>query len=89
MNQFSRRKYTARLSTTSTISLKAYGDPPELGNEATTEQVETADINPEQMPETRQVALSYIPIVEAAALVTAKEKGFFAKYGMTDVELSN
>lgn len=51
-----------------------------LGGEATTEQLETADIiSPEQMPETTQAVLGYIPILEAAALVIAKEKGFFAK----------
>ncbi len=46
------------------------------------------NISPEQTPETTKVKLGYIPIVEAAPLIIAKEKGFFAKYGMTDVELS-
>jgi bicarbonate transport system substrate-binding protein len=32
--------------------------------------------------------LGYIPIVEAAPLIIAKEKGFFAKHGMPDVEVS-
>jgi bicarbonate transport system substrate-binding protein len=89
MNQFSRGKYTAGLSATSTIFLKACGDPPEPGSETTTEQVETAYISPEQMPKTTCVVLGYIPTVKAAALVIAKEKDFFAKYAMTDVELSN
>ncbi len=30
----------------------------------------------------------YIPIVESAPLIIAQEKGFFAKYGMTGVEVS-
>jgi len=34
------------------------------------------------------VKLGYIPIVEAAPLIVAKEMGFFAKYGMSDVDLS-
>ncbi|MGB3263307.1 MAG: ABC transporter substrate-binding protein [Microcoleus sp.] len=38
--------------------------------------------------ETTKVILGYIPIVEAAGLIIAKEKGFFAKYGMTDVEVA-
>jgi len=33
------------------------------------------------------VKLGYIPIVEAAPLIVAK-MGFFAKYGMSDVDLS-
>ena len=41
-----------------------------------------------QKPEITKVKLGYVPIVEAAPLIIAKEKGFFAKYGMTDVELS-
>lgn len=40
------------------------------------------------MPETTKVKLGYIPIVESAAMIIAKEKGFFAKYGMTEVEVS-
>ncbi len=39
-------------------------------------------------PETPTVKLGYIPIVESAAMIIAKEKGFFEKYGMTDVEVS-
>ena len=61
MNQFSRRKflYTAGVSAESTIFLKACGNPPEPESEATTEQVETADISPEQMPETTRFESIY------------------------------
>ncbi len=61
MNQFSRRKFlhTAGVSAASTIFLKACGNPPEPGSEATTEQVETADISPEQMPETTRFESIY------------------------------
>ncbi len=38
-------------------------------------------------PETPNLRLGFIPIVEAAPLIIAKEKGFFAKHGMTGVEL--
>jgi len=38
--------------------------------------------------ETTKAKLGYIPIVEAAPMIIAKEKGFFAKHGMTDIELS-
>lgn len=43
---------------------------------------------PRRGPETTKIKLGYIPIVEAAPLIIAKEKGFFAKYGMPDVEVS-
>jgi bicarbonate transport system substrate-binding protein len=39
-------------------------------------------------PETPKAKLGYLPIFESAALIIAKEKGFFAKYGMTEVEVS-
>ncbi|WP_088889005.1 CmpA/NrtA family ABC transporter substrate-binding protein [Leptolyngbya ohadii] len=38
--------------------------------------------------ETTTVALGFLPVVDCAPLVVAKEKGFFAKYGMTDVRLA-
>jgi bicarbonate transport system substrate-binding protein len=38
--------------------------------------------------ETTTIKLGYIPIVEAAPLIVAQEKGFFATYGMTGVEVS-
>ena len=42
----------------------------------------------DQVPEITKVRLGYLPIVEAAPLIIAKEKGFFDKYGMTDLEIS-
>ncbi|MGB3789741.1 MAG: ABC transporter substrate-binding protein, partial [Phormidesmis sp.] len=66
------------------------GNPP-----STTESADTTEGTPAtaaatggETPETTAIKLGYIPIVEAAGLIIAKEKGFFAKYGMTDVEVS-
>lgn len=39
-------------------------------------------------PETTKAILGYIALTDAAPLVIAKEKGFFSKYGMPDVEVS-
>ncbi len=38
-------------------------------------------------PETTKAVLGYIALMDAAALVVAKEKGIFAKYGMPDVDV--
>ncbi|MBE9185954.1 ABC transporter substrate-binding protein [Microcoleus sp. LEGE 07076] len=38
--------------------------------------------------ESTKITLGYIPIVEAAGLIIAQEKGFFAKYGMTEVTVA-
>jgi bicarbonate transport system substrate-binding protein len=89
--RFSRRRFltTAAASGVSAVFLKGcLGNPPEPGGTAATQQVEAAELSPEQMPETTKIVLGYIPIVESAPLIIAKEKGFFAKYGMTDVEVS-
>lgn len=90
----SRRRFllTAGASAMGSIFLKGcLGNPPEpnAGTQTTpTTPVPAANIDPAMAPETTAIKLGFIPIVESAALVIAKEKGFFAKYGMSDVELS-
>lgn len=39
-------------------------------------------------PEVTKATLGYIALMDASALVIAKEKGIFAKYGMPDVEVA-
>ncbi|HEY9767308.1 MAG TPA: hypothetical protein V6C71_02230 [Coleofasciculaceae cyanobacterium] len=75
MSKLSRRKFLFTTGTAaSAVLLKGcLGNPPEPGGEAATEQVQATDISPEMMPETTKVVLGYIPIVEAAALVIAKD----------------
>ncbi len=41
-----------------------------------------------QGPEVKKAVLGYIALVDASPLVIAKEKGFFAKHGMPDVDVS-
>jgi nitrate/nitrite transport system substrate-binding protein len=41
-----------------------------------------------QGPEVKKAILGYIALIDASPLVIAKEKGFFAKHGMPDVEVS-
>jgi len=90
-NQVSRRKFivTAGISASAVLLKGCLGNPPETGNTGTRSSIEpAANIKPEQKPETTKAKLGYIPIVESAPLIIAQEKGFFAKYGMTEVELS-
>ena len=90
--RFSRRRFliTAGASAAGSIFLKGcLGNPPDSVTGRTQAQVAPpAKIDPAQAPETTKVKLGYIPIVESAPLIVAKEKGFFAKYGMTDVDLA-
>ena len=39
-------------------------------------------------PETTKATLGFIALTDAAPLIIAKEKGFFAKHGMPDVEVA-
>ncbi|WP_024816373.1 CmpA/NrtA family ABC transporter substrate-binding protein [Methylopila sp. 73B] len=39
-------------------------------------------------PETTKATLGYIALTDSAPLIVAKEKGFFAKHGMTDVTVT-
>ncbi|HLO84761.1 MAG TPA: CmpA/NrtA family ABC transporter substrate-binding protein [Nostocaceae cyanobacterium] len=97
MTQFwqntSRRKFilTAGASAGAVFLKGCLGNPPEdltRGGATTQTAQPVVNLTPEQQPETTKVKLGYIPIVEAAPLIIAKEKGFFAKYGMKDVELA-
>jgi len=90
-NNFSRRRFlvTAGATAVSSVLLKACtGNPPEDKPVATSTNAAKINLPADQVPEITKVKLGYLPIVEAAPLIIAKEKGFFAKYGMTDVEIS-
>jgi bicarbonate transport system substrate-binding protein len=93
-NQISRRKFilTTGASAGAVLLKGCLGNPPENltggSSQASPVAQPVANLSPEQTPETTTVKLGYVPIVEAAPLIIAKEKGFFAKYGMTKVDLS-
>jgi bicarbonate transport system substrate-binding protein len=90
MSNFSRRRFltTAVASGAGAVLLKGcVGNPPEEKTEAAPEAAPVA-LTAENTPETTKIKLGYIPIVEAAPLIIAIEKGFFKKYGMTEVEVS-
>ena len=87
-----RRKFifTAGASAASALLLNScLGNPPSAtSNSSPGADVSAAPVAAGDRPETPKVKLGYIPIVESAGLIIAQEKGFFAKYGMTGVELS-
>ncbi|KAM3089759.1 CmpA/NrtA family ABC transporter substrate-binding protein [Phormidesmis sp. 146-35] len=89
----SRRRFllTAGATAASSVLLKGcLGNPPDsLTNSGQTSPAATPVVNvkPGEEPEVKTVKLGYIPIVEAAPLIIAQEKGFFAKYGMSEVKV--
>ncbi|HIK46173.1 MAG TPA: ABC transporter substrate-binding protein, partial [Leptolyngbyaceae cyanobacterium M65_K2018_010] len=93
INRVTRRKFlaTAGVSAAGAILLKSCaGNPPSASTnqEATPTAAAPGPVTSNETPETTAIKLGYIPIVESAPLIIAQEKGFFAKYGMTDVEVS-
>ncbi|NJN89877.1 MAG: ABC transporter substrate-binding protein [Leptolyngbyaceae cyanobacterium RM2_2_4] len=93
-SNYSRRKFlfTAGVSAASSILLKGcVGNPPSATTNTTsaaTQQTPAVNIDPAQAPETTRITLGYLPIAESAPLIIAQAKGFFANYGMTEVNVS-
>lgn len=91
-SQYSRRRFlfNAGAGALGSVALSScLGNPPSATQSSSnSEATSTANLSAAETPEVTQVKLGYIPIVESAALIIAQEKGFFAKYGMTGVEVS-
>jgi bicarbonate transport system substrate-binding protein len=90
-SSLSRRRFliTAGATTTASLLLKGcLGNPPEATTSGSSPVASPASaVKPGEEPEVKTAKLGYIPIVEAAPLIIAKEKGFFAKYGMTEISI--
>ncbi|MFN5855984.1 MAG: CmpA/NrtA family ABC transporter substrate-binding protein, partial [Pseudanabaenaceae cyanobacterium] len=87
----SRRKFllTAGATAASSILLKGcLGNPPEDDVATKSATATKLNLTAEQTPEVTTVKLGYLPIIEAAPLIIAKEKGFFDRYGLTNVEIA-
>ncbi|WP_373479188.1 CmpA/NrtA family ABC transporter substrate-binding protein [Geminocystis sp.] len=91
MSSVSRRQFlvTTGTSAITAVFLKGcLGNPPETTSSISSTEVTPVTLTPETTPETPTIQLGFAPIFEAAPLIVAKEKGFFAKYGMNEVEIA-
>ncbi|HEY9812660.1 MAG TPA: CmpA/NrtA family ABC transporter substrate-binding protein, partial [Candidatus Sericytochromatia bacterium] len=88
MTQFSRRKFlfTAGAATAGTILIHGCSTGPVNTSKTTTTAVAQSANAPKV--ETTAAKLGFIALTDSAPLIIAKEKGFFDKYGMKDVEVS-
>lgn len=91
-SRVSRRRFllTAGATTAASILLKGcLGNPPDqtTGSQGSPSAQPVSAVKAGEEPEVNTVKLGYIPIVEAAPIIVAQEKGFFAKYGMTDIKV--
>lgn len=94
MTRFSRRQFIITAGTATAGSLLAHGCSSNTSNTSTSNSsiagntVPAANINPADAPEVTTAKLGFIALTDAAPLIIAKEKGFFNKYGMTDVQVA-
>lgn len=87
MNNLSRRKFifTAAGAAIGTTILHGCTSPNASNTSETPAPTNAPAIAPEDAPETTTATLGFIALTDSAPLIIAKEKGFFAKYGMPDV----
>lgn len=93
ISRVGRRKFlvTAGMATTASVLLKGcLGNPPssDAPTGGSTSTPAPGPVAAGDAPEVTTVKLDYLPIVESAPLIITQEKGFFAKYGMTGVEVA-
>lgn len=103
MSKYSRRKFLLTAGITTAGTLLVHGCTSGTNNAANTNTNTTANtntntnpspsavpavnVNPADAPEVTTAKLGFIALTDSAPLIIAKEKGFFDKYGMKDVEV--
>lgn len=91
MSKLSRRKFLFTASTVAAGTLVIHGCSAPDNDTNTTAETPTTTATPVvasgDAPETNKAKLGFIALTDSAPLIIAKEKGFFDKYGMTEVEI--
>ncbi|PPJ63824.1 CmpA/NrtA family ABC transporter substrate-binding protein [Cuspidothrix issatschenkoi] len=93
MSNISRRKFIITSSVAAATSILVHGCSSNNSESATTDTSNTklsnnSTVSNAPKVETTTAKLGFIALTDSAPLIIAKEKGFFKKYGMTDVEVS-
>ncbi|MBD2495604.1 CmpA/NrtA family ABC transporter substrate-binding protein [Nostoc sp. FACHB-280] len=91
MTNLSRRKFIFTTGAAAAASIVAHGCSSNTasngGNNPSAAPVSNVTSANAPKVETTKAKLGFIALTDSAPLIIAKEKGFFAKYGMTDVEV--
>lgn len=96
MSNISRRKFIITSSVAAATSILVHGCSSSNSKSATTDTAASSTaklannstVSNAPKVETTTAKLGFIALTDSAPLIIAQEKGFFAKYGMTDVEVS-
>ncbi|NJL49614.1 MAG: ABC transporter substrate-binding protein [Leptolyngbyaceae cyanobacterium SM2_5_2] len=88
MSRLNRRKFLITVGTAAASTVMLHACSQGTTNQAAQPTEGTAvSIDPAEAPETPTAKLGFIALTDSAPLIIAKEKGFFDKYGMTDVSV--
>jgi nitrate/nitrite transport system substrate-binding protein len=91
MSKLSRRKFLFTAGATAAGTLIIHGcaanNNPSTTSTTTSAPAPAVNINPADAPEIATATLGFIALTDSAPLIIALEKGFFAKYGMSDVKV--
>lgn len=87
MSNLSRRKFLIAAGATTATALLVHGCGESSTISSPSPTASTAASTGGDAPEVTKVKLGFIALTDCAPLVIAKEKGFFEKYGMKDVEV--
>ncbi len=94
MTNFLRRKFIFTTTTAAAASILAHGCSSNSSTSSTSSDAPSAapaanvsTVANAPKVETTKAKLGFIALTDSAPLIIAKEKGLFAKYGMTDVEV--
>lgn len=94
MTNLSRRKFIATAGVAAAGSLLAHGCSSDSSTSSTTDSgskspsaAPAVNVSAADAPEVTTAKLGFIALTDSSPLIIAKEKGFFAKYGMKDVEV--
>ncbi len=91
MSNISRRKFIFTAGATAAGTFLAHGCSSSSNNASTSSSSPSASpaasVSAADTPEVTTAKLGFIALTDASPLIIAKEKGFFEKYGMKDVEV--
>lgn len=92
MSRLSRRKFifTAGATTIGAFALNSCSQGTRTSTSASPagSPAPAANVTAADAPEVKTAKLGFIALTDAVPLIVAKEKGYFAKYGMPDVEVA-
>ena len=90
MTKFTRRQFIITAGAATATSLLVHGcstGPATRPGDAKTTSADSTPVAKLDPPEVKKAKLGFIALTDAAPLIIAKEKGYFKKYGMDEVEI--